>query len=426
MPSPVDIKFVMPVVLKIGSEGVICVQPIPGVDQTKAKIDELTLTVLDGQTHVVTDYQKDFASADWTFSFFVPQSFISETGPSITAIVNFKVLDGGQVFQTMDDYIICVDIELNKPPFSVTAITPTSVKLDAQSTAQLSVTGTALDKAFSNCNLAGPSPISATVTGASATNCTVVIQGSDVSVLGKYRILLSDATTQDTFIAPIFINIEGKAPLPNLTLLSSAPDTLSPGDIFTLKISKDEATSSWDDVRIGDIRINTASGCTMGAAPHGSIKRISNTEGSLGCTLDPVPRVRVKEKATLKLSATYEGKPINVTNTFPLTIQPDPHARIFKITCCAPFTVPKDRVKTGSFRFRFLGTNLYQITSIKFANSYQMGIISQTAYGFQCRFLPPPTDIQAGRYQFTVKYIDPQSGTEQSQTVQNITVEITS
>ncbi|WP_265706781.1 hypothetical protein [Verminephrobacter aporrectodeae] len=425
MSSFIDINFVLPAVLKVGAEGFISVQPIPGVDQTTAIIYDMTLDIPGGASHAVVQYQRDFASADWTFSFFVPQSFLNEPGPAALATIKFKISDKGKIFQTQDDFIIWVGIDTNKSPFSVTSITPTSVELDAQSTAQLLLAGTGFDKTFSNCNLVGPSPVYATITGASATNCTVDIKGSDVSVFGAYRILLcvDEEDTPDTFIAPTFIHIEKKIPLPNLTLLSMDPDILWQGNNFALEISKDDATCGWNDVRIGDIKINAASGYTMDVS-HKGIIRISNTECRVRCTLSSLPKIQVREAATLKLSATNKGKPINVTNTLPLTLRPIPPASTFRISGCLPFTVAKTTITGTNFRFYLTGTDLDQIIAIHFGTSYQLGIFTRTPFSMQCKFFVPPRTIQPGPYQFTVRYKDPNSGIEQTKVVQNIQVTV--
>ncbi|WP_138927763.1 hypothetical protein [Verminephrobacter aporrectodeae] len=423
MPS-IDINFVMPSLLKVGAEGVIRVQPISEVDQTKAKIDDLTLTLPGGESHAVIDYQRGFEFSDWTFSFLVPQSFHSVIGPSTMAIVSFKILADGQVFQTLDDCIICVDTDINKPPFSVASITPTTIQLDAQSTAQVLVKGKSLDKAYASCNLAGPSPVYAAVTGISATSCTVVIKGSDVPVLGKYRILLYEETTQDTFIVPIDLSVEGKSPTPNLKLLSIAPDVLAPGDSFKLNISKDVATSGWDDVRIIGVQIDEASGYTSNAR-HGHINPVSNTECSVDCILSSAVKVLANEKATLKLLATYKMESANVTNTLALTLHPDPRTPKFNVSSCLPFRASKQFAKSPGCLFSLTGIHLDQITSFNLGNAYRMDISSQTAFRIQCRFLTPPNDIKEGVYQFTVKYDDPQSGTEKTEILQNVNVEIT-
>ncbi|WP_265706786.1 hypothetical protein [Verminephrobacter aporrectodeae] len=424
MPSFIDIKFVLPTMLNIGAEGFICVQPIPGVDQATAIIHDMTLDVSDGASHAVVQYQRDFASADWTFSFFVPQSFLSEAGPAALTTIKFKVSDGGNIFQTRDDCTIYVEIDTDKSLFSVASITPTSVKLDAQSTAKLLLTGTGFDKAYSNCNLVGPSSVGATITGASATNCSVTIEGSDVSVFGTYRILLFAEATHDTFIAPIFIHIEEKILPPILTLLSMNPSILWQGNNFSLEISKDDATCAWDDVRIGDIQINAASGYTMDVS-HRGIIHVSNTECRVDCTLSSLPKVRLKETATLKLSATNKGKPINVTNMLPLTLRPSPPASIFRINSCAPFTVIKAFITSTNFRFHFVGDNFEQIVSIQFGDSYQLSIFTRTSNRMECKFLTPPGTIQPGTYQFTVRYNNPNSGTEQTVVVQKIRVTVT-
>ncbi|WP_138927764.1 hypothetical protein [Verminephrobacter aporrectodeae] len=422
MPN-IDIMFVLPATLKIGGEGMVYVRPIPGVFHTRAGIFDLKL-VVNGDEHTVTNYQKSFESTSWVFSFFVPQSFHNLPGPTQSAIVSFKILSDGHVFQTLNNFSIDVEIEDDKSPFSVDSITPTSIELDAQSSAQLSVAGTGLDKVSTTCTLVGPSPVDATVIGDTPTNCSVVIRGSDVSVFGKYRVILNDLAYHDSFLVPIIINIEEKIPTLKLELLSVAPDDLSPGDSFKLEVSKDVATASWDDVRIGDIQIDAAGGGTAEVS-HGTVNGDSETEGSINCSVPSSLEVTAKEEATLTLSATYKGKPMTVTNTLQITLEPNSQTKTFSISSCTPTMVSKADVQAAGFRFSIMGQNLDQITSIKFGNSYQMNILSRTASRIQCRFLTSASDIPENMYRFTVRYKDPQSGVEESKIVQNVRVKIT-
>ncbi|WP_265706779.1 hypothetical protein [Verminephrobacter aporrectodeae] len=421
MPS-ININFILPAILKVGTEAVISVQPIPGVDQTKATIHDLTLTAPDHAPEAVWTYQRGFEFSDWAFSFIVPESFMFH-GHSSLAIVNFKISAGGQVFQTPDNDIIIVETTVNRPPFYVTSITPTTIQLDAQSTAQVLVTGTSLDKAHPRCELAGPLPAGATITAASATNCTVEIKGSDASVPGKYRIILYEATTQDTFIVPIDINIEEKSPEPKLKLLSITPDVLAPGDSFKLRISKDVGTSGWNDVHIRVVQIDQASGRTSNVQ-YGNINPVSNTECSVDCILPTAVKVVLNEKATLKLFAFYKRNWVNVTNTLPLTLRPDPRTTKYTVSTCRPHAASKQFIKSSRFLFVLNGTNLDQITSVNLGNAYQMDIFARRAFRIQCRFLTPPNDIKEGLYNFTIKYNDPQSGTEKTEVLKNIVVQI--
>ncbi|WP_265653649.1 hypothetical protein [Verminephrobacter aporrectodeae] len=420
----VDVEDVLPLPLKIGTEGIVFVHPLLGVDPTRTKIYELKLLV-NGDPHDVTNFEESFELGNWTFSFFVPQSFHSLPGPSVSAAISFKLLSQhGEVFHTSDDFLVDVEIVDDKSPFSVDSITPTSVELDDQSTAQLSVTGDNLSRVSSKCTLVGPSPVNATVTGEGNTTCSVVIKGSDVSVFGKYRVMLYEVVTRDNFLIQTFINIEEKIPTLKLELLSVAPDDLSPGDSFKLEVSKDVATASWDDVRIGDIQIDAAGGGTAEVS-HGTVNGDSETEGSINCSVPSSFEVTAKEEATLTLSATYKGKPMNVTNTLQMTLVPGSQTKTFSISSCTPTTVSKADAQAAGFRFSLMGQNLDQITSIKFGNSYQMNILSRTASRIQCRFLTSASDIPENVYRFTVRYKDPQSGVEESKIVQNVRVKIT-
>ncbi|MCW8164914.1 hypothetical protein D8B22_05665 [Verminephrobacter aporrectodeae subsp. tuberculatae] len=236
--------------------------------------------------------------------------------------------------------------------------------------------------------------------------------------------MLYEVVTRDNFLIQTFINIEEKIPTLKLELLSVAPDDLSPGDSFKLEVSKDVATASWDDVRIGDIQIDAAGGGTAEVS-HGTVNGDSETEGSINCSVPSSLEVTAKEEATLTLSATYKGKPMNVTNTLQMTLVPGSQTKTFSISSCTPTTVSKADAQAAGFRFSLMGKNLDQITSIKFGNSYQMNILSRTASRIQCRFLTSASDIPENVYRFTVRYKDPQSGVEESKIVQNVRVKIT-
>jgi hypothetical protein len=420
----INILSVAPRVLKVGSEGLITIEPIHGVECYKIKIFDLQL-IIDGTSYEVPNYQQGFERNDWSFTFFVPDSLLSLQGPTQLASVKFKAFANGQTLLTEGDYTITIHIEEQQPPFKVTSVDPTTLSINPDKPSRvvyIFIKGTGLKSVDESFYLVGPSKIDAFVNNDTDTLLTTYINSSDVKVFGQYHIILA-SSTGDTYLIPTTINIEEEATSPGIELLDITPDELSPGDNFVLQASKDTSQKDWEDIQIANITLATDDGESI-PVEHAAFSATSATEASVNCTVSSSATVPATTSGTLSLSANFQGKPCSIKNSLEVKLKPHSESKTFTMTSCAPMRIKKEDIQNPNLKFSIMGTNLEQISEIKFGNSYLMNILSKTSTRLQSKLTTTSYNIPDGIYRFSVKYTNPQKGTEEEKIVQNIRITV--